>query len=356
MGVAAGFACTDTPPEDDVCPVCFCEFVLPCRTNCGHWFCGSCILEVWNFSSAFQACKCPMCSSHIKNLKPAGSFPQLQDCQDAEEAKKVLKSINRYNRLFVGGASGLFLILLGFLYMISPLDFIPKGVNVMAVCNLAAPLIVYVIKIIGLLQRRRSAARVRRLAAVEENPEAPWTLTEAVATTTSGATTSTTRSAMKPAPIFWSSIFASSLARAPLPPSTIPLAALLEGDPIFTLHFLLKKLAHDINYFVDAGFLDAIQDDPKPLGEREDPSPNKERTTFFGLPLLSPTSHLSTGADGGVNEETGEAGNRKGVVGEPDVLPFFSWKYCDLESESACSKRLIPAAPLRRSTFSLSNF
>lgn len=30
----------DKPPEDDCCPICFGEFKVPCRANCGHWFCG----------------------------------------------------------------------------------------------------------------------------------------------------------------------------------------------------------------------------------------------------------------------------------------------------------------------------
>ncbi|KAL8155894.1 hypothetical protein AgCh_001083 [Apium graveolens] len=31
----------DSPPSDDVCPICFGEFTVPVKTNCGHWFCGT---------------------------------------------------------------------------------------------------------------------------------------------------------------------------------------------------------------------------------------------------------------------------------------------------------------------------
>ncbi|KAL8264862.1 hypothetical protein R6Q59_022992 [Mikania micrantha] len=30
----------DTPPDDDCCPICFDNFSIACKTNCGHWFCG----------------------------------------------------------------------------------------------------------------------------------------------------------------------------------------------------------------------------------------------------------------------------------------------------------------------------
>lgn len=30
----------DSPPDDDVCAICFGDFSVPCKTNCGHWFCG----------------------------------------------------------------------------------------------------------------------------------------------------------------------------------------------------------------------------------------------------------------------------------------------------------------------------
>lgn len=34
------FLKTDKPPTDDCCPICFNNFVVPCRGPCGHWYCG----------------------------------------------------------------------------------------------------------------------------------------------------------------------------------------------------------------------------------------------------------------------------------------------------------------------------
>lgn len=34
----------EVPPDDDVCPICFSDFTVPCRSVCGHWYCGGLIL------------------------------------------------------------------------------------------------------------------------------------------------------------------------------------------------------------------------------------------------------------------------------------------------------------------------
>ncbi|KAL6515185.1 hypothetical protein OROHE_018817 [Orobanche hederae] len=72
----------EVPPDDDVCPICFGNFDVPCRAPCGHWYCGSCILQYWNFSAALRPCKCEA------------------------EISKVLRSVGDYNRLFGGGIFG----------------------------------------------------------------------------------------------------------------------------------------------------------------------------------------------------------------------------------------------------------
>ncbi|KAH8510828.1 hypothetical protein H0E87_008382 [Populus deltoides] len=91
------------PPLDDCCPICFGTFDVPCKANCGHWYCGSCILQYWKYSGPSSRCKCPMCSSRISNLTPEASLHGQQE----QEVVKVLEDVRRYNHVFVGGVRGL---------------------------------------------------------------------------------------------------------------------------------------------------------------------------------------------------------------------------------------------------------
>ncbi|KAL3638182.1 hypothetical protein CASFOL_018052 [Castilleja foliolosa] len=98
----------EKPPTDDVCPICFGDFDVPCRAPCGHWYCGSCILQYWNFSDALLPCKCPMCSQLITKLTPEASFYYRNE----GEISKILRSVADYKRLFLGGIYGFMLKIL----------------------------------------------------------------------------------------------------------------------------------------------------------------------------------------------------------------------------------------------------
>ncbi|XP_049351889.1 uncharacterized protein LOC125816338 isoform X3 [Solanum verrucosum] len=103
------FLRTEKPPTDDCCPICFGNFVVPCRGPCGHWYCGGCILQYWNYGAALQPCNCPMCSRKLTDLTPEASLYSQQDAEVIE----VLKKVRKYNRLFIGGTYGLMLKVLG---------------------------------------------------------------------------------------------------------------------------------------------------------------------------------------------------------------------------------------------------
>ncbi|PPR95069.1 hypothetical protein GOBAR_AA25605 [Gossypium barbadense] len=168
---------------------------------------GSCILQFWNYSSASMPCKCPMCACKIVNLMPEASLQQQQD----QEVTQVLKSVQRYNLLFVGGALGyiqqklrqlpffmkkifqglmdpdandtyiaemrLFAVkliqylpeisfssmLLSIIYRATPFDFLPTGgVGIGRVFDFSAITLVLILRLVGIYRRRQLMQRVRQ--------------------------------------------------------------------------------------------------------------------------------------------------------------------------------------------------
>ncbi|KAA8545508.1 hypothetical protein F0562_020292 [Nyssa sinensis] len=105
----------EIPPLDDDCPICKDTFTVPCRTSCGHWYCGGCILNYWNYIGDLQPCRCPMCCQRINRLTPEKSLHLRQE----EEITKVLKNVQKYNHLFVGDTHGLILKVLDLLLFIT---------------------------------------------------------------------------------------------------------------------------------------------------------------------------------------------------------------------------------------------
>lgn len=66
----------------------------------------SCILQLWRYRSTLQRCKCPICCRPISKLVPEASLLVQQE----EDVIELLKKIERYNHLYVGGAYGFFLV------------------------------------------------------------------------------------------------------------------------------------------------------------------------------------------------------------------------------------------------------
>ncbi|XP_043094885.1 E3 ubiquitin-protein ligase RNF170 [Puntigrus tetrazona] len=140
-----------------------CPGISSTETNCGHLFCGPCIIAYWRYGTWLGAINCPICRQMVTLLFPlfhdTGLSAQTPDGQ--VEPALVLSDINDYNRRFSGqprslldrlrdvptllrhafremfSVGGLFwmfririlLCVLGALtYLASPLDFIPEGV------------------------------------------------------------------------------------------------------------------------------------------------------------------------------------------------------------------------------------
>ncbi|XP_051541269.1 E3 ubiquitin-protein ligase RNF170-like [Myxocyprinus asiaticus] len=149
--------------SDMSCPVCLQLASLPVETNCGHLFCGPCLIAYWRYGTWLGAINCPICRQMVTLLFPlfhdTDRSAQTQDGQ--VDPALILSDINDYTRRFSGqprslldrlrdvptllrhafremfSVGGLFwmfririlLCLMGALtYLASPLDFIPEGV------------------------------------------------------------------------------------------------------------------------------------------------------------------------------------------------------------------------------------
>ncbi|KAK8692076.1 hypothetical protein V6N13_075557 [Hibiscus sabdariffa] len=92
------------PPPNDCCSICHGSFSVPCQTNCSHWFCGNCIMLVWQHGSPFHACKCPLCRREITLLVPGEA--SLRERHNPAVAE-VLEKVEKYNRYFGRQSNGL---------------------------------------------------------------------------------------------------------------------------------------------------------------------------------------------------------------------------------------------------------
>lgn len=149
----------DGPPANDCCSICHGYFNIPCQANCSHWFCGQCILRLWDYGSALQPCRCPLCRGPINLLIPTEA--SLQQRINPEVAN-IISRLESYNRLYGERSSSLiqrlrdlpFLlrrlmrdmldpqrslplvikarvylaVLLSAIYLLSPVDIIPEGI------------------------------------------------------------------------------------------------------------------------------------------------------------------------------------------------------------------------------------
>ncbi|XP_059653513.1 uncharacterized protein LOC132300459 isoform X2 [Cornus florida] len=189
---------SNAPPSDDCCPICFGDFTVPCRAQCGHWYCAGCILQYWNHGAVLQPCKCPMCSRPINKLTTVISMHHRQE----EGVTEVLENIWKYNYLFVGGIHGLIhkvlvlpliikrmfrdmmdpdrplrhlhkariiAITLGVLYGFCSSDFLHIGSrNAVDFFDSCAYALVFILYLVGLCRRRRRVQHVRQLAAIQQ--------------------------------------------------------------------------------------------------------------------------------------------------------------------------------------------
>lgn len=142
------------------CPICLTNAEYAIETNCGHTFCGHCIVTYWQHGSRWLgAIACPVCRQQVTLLLL--NFTQEENNNQSDERRNVLDRVNEYNRRFsgaprpwmdyirdlptllrhtynefftVGGLIWMFRLrvmicfVAAILYFISPLDIIPEAV------------------------------------------------------------------------------------------------------------------------------------------------------------------------------------------------------------------------------------
>jgi len=85
----------------DECPICMCDMDEPCKTTCGHTFCGKCLqLSFPPEVSGAGASKCPLCRGNI-------SLFATIDVETGEPLKKAAVSTLFGTVFLQGGAAGM---------------------------------------------------------------------------------------------------------------------------------------------------------------------------------------------------------------------------------------------------------
>jgi len=81
--------------NDRKCPICLQDARFAVETNCGHLFCGQCIVTYWLFGNWLGAVQCPVCRQTVSLL--LRDFPA-----NIDGGEEIERSIRDYNRRFSG--------------------------------------------------------------------------------------------------------------------------------------------------------------------------------------------------------------------------------------------------------------
>ncbi|XP_077189677.1 E3 ubiquitin-protein ligase RNF170-like [Paroedura picta] len=83
--------------NDWTCPICLQLTSFPVKTNCGHLYCGSCLIEYWKHGSWLGAINCPLCRQKVILLYKIS-------CENQQDrmSKQIIYDIRDYNKRFSG--------------------------------------------------------------------------------------------------------------------------------------------------------------------------------------------------------------------------------------------------------------
>ncbi|XP_019387075.1 PREDICTED: E3 ubiquitin-protein ligase RNF170-like [Crocodylus porosus] len=83
--------------SDFNCPICLQTATCPVETNCGHIFCGSCLITYWKHGSWLGAISCPLCRQKVILLDNV-----FCENQQNKPSKRIVHEIRDYNKRFSG--------------------------------------------------------------------------------------------------------------------------------------------------------------------------------------------------------------------------------------------------------------
>ncbi|CAM4816918.1 unnamed protein product [Rotaria magnacalcarata] len=89
-------------PRHDTCPICLIDSsVLSVETNCGHLFCGQCIITYWKYQMNWMSgMHCPVCRQPITVLLRC--FAEDETLADNDVRETVVTNVRDFNRRFSG--------------------------------------------------------------------------------------------------------------------------------------------------------------------------------------------------------------------------------------------------------------
>lgn len=88
-----------TPAAGTTCPICLNDVALAVQSNCGHWYCGTCIIAYWRHSSGVGGqLRCPCCRRAISLLHSG----LTREESEREVGIQLANSIGQYNRRHSG--------------------------------------------------------------------------------------------------------------------------------------------------------------------------------------------------------------------------------------------------------------
>lgn len=88
-------------PHSESCPICLEVVSFPVQTNCGHTFCGSCVLTCWDHGQwLMNPMPCPMCRQTITLIFL--HFTEEEVGTVGRDQPLLVEKIGSYNRRFSG--------------------------------------------------------------------------------------------------------------------------------------------------------------------------------------------------------------------------------------------------------------